>query len=66
MNMFAWSIFGGLLHACQIVIHFDALLFYGIMMHWNCDAFFSSEAKLTLSEPNQRCPRDVQLCDNET
>ena len=30
---FAWSILGGLLHASQIVIHFDVLLFYGIVMH---------------------------------
>ena len=33
INIFAWSIFGGLLHACQIVIHFDVLLSYGIVMH---------------------------------
>ena len=30
---FAWSILGGLMHACQIVIHFDVMLFYGIVMH---------------------------------
>ena len=30
---FAWSIVGGLLHACQIVIHSDVLLFYRIVMH---------------------------------
>ena len=33
INIFAWSILGGLLHACQIVIHFDVLLFFRIMMH---------------------------------
>ena len=32
INIFAWSVLGGLLHACQIVIHFD-VLFYGIVMH---------------------------------
>ena len=33
INIFAWSILGGLLHVCWIVIHFDVLLFYGIVMH---------------------------------
>ena len=33
INIFAWSILGGLLHACQIVIHLDVLLFYRIVMH---------------------------------
>ena len=33
INIFAWSILGGLLHACQIMIHLDVLLFYGIVMH---------------------------------
>ena len=28
-----WSILGGLLHACQIVIHSDVLLFDRIVMH---------------------------------
>ena len=32
INIFAWSILGGLLHVCQIVIHFDVLLFYGIVI----------------------------------
>ena len=27
INIFAWSILGGLLHACQIVIYLDLLLF---------------------------------------
>ena len=31
---FAWSILGGLLHACQIVIHSDVLLLDRIVMHW--------------------------------
>ena len=33
INIFAWSILGGLLHACQIVIHLDELLFHRIVMH---------------------------------
>ena len=33
INIFAWSILGGLLHACQIVVHLDVLLFYRIVMH---------------------------------
>ena len=33
MNIFAWSILGGLLHACHIVIHLDVSLFYRIVMH---------------------------------
>ena len=34
INIFAWSILGCLLPSCQIVKHFDVLLFYGIVM--NC------------------------------
>ena len=30
---FAWSILGGLLHSYHIVMHFDVLLFHGIVMH---------------------------------
>ena len=33
INIFAWSIFGGLLDACQIEIHLDVLLFYKTVMH---------------------------------
>ena len=33
INIFAWFILGGLLHACQIVIHLDVLLFFRIVMH---------------------------------
>ena len=33
IDIFAWSIFGGLLLACQIVIHLNVLLFYRIVMH---------------------------------
>ena len=32
--IFVWSILGGLLHACQIVVHLDVLLFYRIEMHF--------------------------------
>ena len=32
INIFAWSILGGLLHVCQIVIHLDVLLFYRIVI----------------------------------
>ena len=32
INIFVWSILGGLLHTCQIVIHLD-VLFYRIVMH---------------------------------
>ena len=33
INIFAWSNLGGLLHACQIVIHLDVLLFYRLVMY---------------------------------
>ena len=33
LNIFAWSILGGLLHACQIEIHADVLLFYRVVMY---------------------------------
>ena len=32
INIFSWFILGGLLYACQIVIHLDVLLFHGIVM----------------------------------
>ena len=32
-NTLLINILGGLLPACQIVIHFDVLLFYGLVMH---------------------------------
>ena len=33
INTFVWSILGGLLHACQTMIHLDVFLLYRIVMH---------------------------------
>ena len=33
IDIFAWSILCSLLHACQIVIYLDVVLFYRIEMH---------------------------------